>query len=406
MLRNTLLFSVSIVVVLATSMPAAGALFVETLKFNATADATKDSRYGHVTAISGNIAIIGSHDLDNRQGAAYLVDVRTGLQLAKLPNPAPSGQDRFGFAVDIDGNTAIVSASEKQGSGAAYLYDITNPTAPLLTATLTNPGAGTRFGHDVGISGNTAIVGTREAVNEAYLYNVTTGSLIATLTPNNLAGVDFGSFVAIEGNVASVSDADASQVHLFDVSNPAAPVPGAVLTRSGQFGFGADISGNRAIFGAIGVNNNKGAAYLYDVSDPSNPVEGPTLSSNDPKEGDFENFGYSVAIDGSFAVVGRRDNKAFVYDFAGNFLQKLIASDDATTVDGSFGVQGVSIDGRIVVGSEFAHGLDGGGGFVNQSGAAYVFENPIPEPTSLVLAALGMLALLGFGRRRRRRHAG
>ena len=400
MLRNTLLFSVSIVLVLAISMPAAGQ-FTELLRTNPL-DPVKDARYGNVTAVSGNIAIVGSHAADGGSGAAYLIDVTTGAQLAKLTDPAPGGNDFFGYSVAIEGNTAVIGAARKGNwsQGGAYLYDISNPMAPTLIATIT-AAPGNAYGHNVGISGNTVIVGSRN--HAAYLFNATTGAHTGTLTAPGDA--DFGIFVSISGNTVAVSDVDGNKVHLFDVSNPAAPTVGAVLTQSGQFGFGNNMSGNMAVFSSIADNSNRGAAYLYNVSDINNPVQvGSKLTAADGQTG---NFGFSVGIDGSFAVVGRRSNnsdngRAFVYDLAGNFVQELIPSDLSL----EFGAQGVSIDGNILVGAMAADGIEPGGGSVRESGAVYVFGNPIPEPTSLVLAALGMLALLGFGRRRRRRHAG
>ena len=144
MLRNTLLFSVSIVAVLVTSMPAAGD-FVETFKVDA-ADATSGAQYGAVTGVSGNIGIVGSHAFSSGQGKAYLFDVTTGLQLAELPNPDHTGQDFFGYSVAIDGNTAVVGAARKPGNWTTAIRpwsgqpanQATGPAPPIFS-TLPTP---------------------------------------------------------------------------------------------------------------------------------------------------------------------------------------------------------------------------------------------------------------------------
>ena len=89
--------------------------------------------------------------------------------LHTLNNPnayGTSANDQFGYSVSVDGNLALVGAvgeddADGTRSGKAYIFDVT--TGSLLH-TLHNPNAyGTsaddEFGEAVAISGNYAIVG-------------------------------------------------------------------------------------------------------------------------------------------------------------------------------------------------------------------------------------------------------
>ena len=107
--------------------------------------------------------------------------------------------DTFGESAAISGNYAIVgapfedSSAEDVDQGKAYIFDV---TTGLLVHTLDNPNVyaytqiNDQFGYNVGISGNYAIVGARyeDSVNiednqgKAYIFDVTTGLLVHTLT--------------------------------------------------------------------------------------------------------------------------------------------------------------------------------------------------------------------------------
>ncbi|MCZ6612157.1 MAG: FG-GAP repeat protein, partial [Planctomycetota bacterium] len=72
-----------------------------------------------------------------------------------------------------------------------------------------------------------------------------------------------------------------------------------------EFGRSVAISGAIAIVGAYRDNDNgtdSGSAYLFDISDPANPVQLFKLLANDGAAGD--NFGFSVAIGGTIALLG------------------------------------------------------------------------------------------------------
>ena len=121
--------------------------------------------FGYSVAISDTTAIVGAfHDNDNgsNSGSAYLFGTTTGLQTAKLLADDGTAFDHFGRSVAISGATAIVGAhwddDNGSSSGSAYLFDIT--TGRQIAKLLPNDGAAfDHFGNFVAISGATAIVG-------------------------------------------------------------------------------------------------------------------------------------------------------------------------------------------------------------------------------------------------------
>ena len=120
-----------------------------------------------------------------------------------------------------------------------------------------------------------------------------------------------------------------------------------------DFGRSVDMSGNVGILGAPGNEFNgsaAGAAYLFDVT------TGQELFRLLPSDGtQVDNFGISVAIDGSRCIVGAYtddDNgndsgSAYVFDVAtGQQLFKLLASDGA---DGDYFGRSVDISGTTAI---------------------------------------------------------
>lgn len=329
-------------------------------------DGRENGQFGVSVGISGDKVIVGARFAKNNPvatGAAYVFDVATGAELANLKSRKVGGNDYFGWAVDISENIAIVGAQRDDdfgtSSGAAYLFDVRTGTE-LFKLTASDAAVFDHFGSSVAIDGTTAIIGAYEdrdngnASGSAYLFDVTTGAELAKLVPSNGAAED-------------------------------------------RFGWSVGISGNTAIVGAWRNDDNgsdSGSAYLFDVATGAQLAK---LTPSDAAEGD--EFGRSVAISGNMAIVGAvgdDDNgsssgSAYVFDVTtGTQLAKLIAGDGAP-ID-LFG-QSVSIDGnRALVGAR----LDDDNGI--SSGSAYLFST-VPEPSALLMATYGAVGLLGWRRR-------
>jgi FG-GAP repeat len=138
--------------------------------------------------------------------------------------------------------------------------------------------------------------------------------------------------------------------------NPVAPDDGAV---GDWFGSTAAIDGNNAIIGArnddVGANSNQGSVYFYRHNGSNWVLLQKVI---DPVGIAGEQFGYSVSINGNWAVVGAPGGGAIagsasIYQYNGSswiFMQKIT---DATSVVGDKFGSGVSISGNyVIVGAE------------------------------------------------------
>jgi hypothetical protein len=270
-------------------------------------DTSLNDTFGASVAISDNYAIVGTRQEDDADGSnsgkAYIFDVTTGSLLYTLDNPSAystSANDYFGGSVAISGNYAIVGAFNESdaggiSSGKAYIFDVT--TGGLLY-TLDNPNAystssGDYFGASVAISGNYAIAGayqesdaTGARSGKAYIFDVTTGTLLHTLdNPNAYGASDFDRFgysVAISGNYAIVGTyaeddaggSDSGKAYIFDVTTGTLlhtlDNPNAYGTSADdRFGWSVSVSDNYAIVGAYQEDDaggtTSGKAYIYQM---------------------------------------------------------------------------------------------------------------------------------------------
>ena len=343
----------------------------------ANPEPASSDQFGHSVAISGDYAIVGAPFDDagaTDAGSAYIY-FRSGttwsLQ-ATLPNPAPAQDDQFGWSVAISGDYAIVGArlddhSGVTNTGSAYIY-FRSGTTWSLQATLPNPAPAQddQFGYSVAISGDYAIVGAYlddpsgvTNAGSAYIYfrSGTTWSLQATLpNPEPATSDQFGHSVAISGDYAIVGAfaddpsgvTDAGSAYIYFRSGTTwslqSTLPNPERASSDQFGFSVAISGDYAIVGArlddhSGVTNT-GSAYIYFRSGTTWSLQA-TLPNPAPVSGD--QFGWSVAISGDYAIVGASaDDPSGVTDAgsayiylnlqAGVYLNPLPASAEHKTI--------------------------------------------------------------------------
>lgn len=152
------------------------------------------------------------------------------------------------------------------------------------------------------------------------------------------------------------------------------PSPDGVGGRDGQFGFAVSIDADRAVVGGPGLSGT-GLVLVFEYRE-NKWVETAVLQAEDADGGDF--FGFSVDIDGDRVLVGAVGDdengsfsgSAYVFESDGsawNQVAKLLPDEGA--MRDQFGIS-VSISGtRALVGANGTENLS-----ADASGAAYVFN--------------------------------
>ncbi len=263
--------------------------------------------------------------------------------------------------------------------------------------TETDPGFDPEFGVSVVVHGTTAMIGAQQAKigdhdaqGAVYVFEKTNG--VWTRTQKLVAddGDTFGLFgdaIAFEGDTAligaygTVVNDNYSQgaVYAFKRIDGVWTQTQKLADPDGRmfdnFGYSIALQGTTAIIGAdgaeIGTNGFQGAAYVYEMSGGS-WTQGQKIVAGDGGPGDI--FGYSVVLDGDRALIGAYADEAYqgsVYVFGrsgGTWTQtqKLVASDAAPNA--YFGYATALSGSTFIVG---AWGAQPGGN--DMQGAVYVF---------------------------------
>ncbi len=357
-------------------------------------DGAEEDFFGSSVAVWGDIAVIGAFQDDDNgldSGAAYVFEVSTGEQLAKLLPSDGSFDDEFGWSVGVHDEIAIIGApddvSDDAISGSAYLFDVT--TGAQLAKLLPSDGEeGDSFGRSVAICNDFAIVGAFAADDNgtdsgsAYIFDLATGAQLAKLLPSDGSSFDyFGIAVAISGDRAIVGASYADDngpasgaAYVFDVMSGIQIAK--LLPSDGEmqdfFGQAVAIHGGDAIVGAFRDDDNgfeSGSAYLFDVN---TGTERAKLLASYGAADDY--FGWSVGINDGIAIVGAPYNDsqgmgsgaAYLFDVATGAQTSMLLPSDSANYD-TFGWAVAICDDDALVGAKFDD--DNGSG----SGSAYLF---------------------------------
>lgn len=328
-------------------------------------DGAAGGRFGWSVAVSGDTVFVGAPG----RNAAYLFTI-DGTETQKL---SVAGSGGFGSSVALSGDAALVGAEGTAfATGTAYLFDLDGGGTQTLTAS--DRLAASFFGQTVALSGDTALVGSRFARNgnfetgAAYLF---TPDGTQKITASDGAGGDrFGNSVALSGDTALIGAPSGRAAYIFGTDGTERQKLTASDGAAGdQFGYAVALSGDTALVGAIGDDDNgdnSGAAYLFDTDG----TQRQKFTASDGAAGD--EFGYSVALSGNLALFGApsdddkgsNSGSAYVFDTrTGAEIGKLTASDGAA--GDRFGWS-VALDGKFaVVGAYLGNGGEG---------AAYVYD--------------------------------
>ena len=144
----------------------------------------------------------------------------------------------------------------------------------LLTLAYPGSGGGAEFGAAVAGAGNDIAVGAPTAdpslpptLGQVYLFDGTTGSLLATITNPVPGSFGFGTSVAGDGNDVVIGSPFAGDgvAYLYDTSGDrlATFLP---PDSGGEFGASVASVGSNILIGSPQDNSGAGAAYLYGPS--------------------------------------------------------------------------------------------------------------------------------------------
>ena len=421
----------------------------EALKAIASDRASSDY-FGQSVAIDGDYAVIGAYLDDNSggtdAGAAYVFE-RDGSgnwsQKQKLIASDADADDHFGFSVAIDSDYIIVGAPTEDhraagnfkvnNAGSAYIFKRGSSTWAEQQKidsyiNFASRDAEDEFGYSVAISGSYAVVGAwqedhdetgavgskEDEAGSAYIFkrSGTTWSLDTKIDASDKeAGDRFGNAVAMSGNYMIVgayqedhnvagtdTRSQTGSAYIFELSggnwSEKQKIVASDRFNFDEFGYSVAISGTYAIVGAYKESHDAagtdpktqaGSAYIFERSGSgSSPwTQAQKLVASDRTNAD--EFGYSVAISGGFAIVGayKEDEDkqgantlstagsayAFKRSSSGNWseLHKIIASDRAN--GDQFGYAVAVSDSNAIIGADHE-----GTGSSTREGAAYLFR--------------------------------
>jgi len=407
--RYGLALSAGVVSLVLGGAVTAGPLALEQVQKLTADDGGEGQHFGTGISMDGDTAVIGApqdSELGAASGAAY-VFVRSGgvwVQQAKLLPDDGAARDFFGARLSISGDSVVVGVPSRDDngstSGAAYVFVRSGEVWSQQAKLLPDDGSKSdRFGESVSLDGDTAVIGAvldednGPNSGSAYVF-VRSGEVWtqqAKLTPDDGAeGTLFGNAISLDGDtavIAAVLDAEngsqSGAVYVFVRTGEQWTQQAKLLADDGSgsdmFGFSVALDGDTAVIGAVQrFTEDPGAAYVFARSDGGWAQQAKLL----PDDGEtFDQFGYSVALDGDTAVIGAvqtlREGPGADYVFArsdGGWTQqaKLLA-DDGEAND-HFGAP-VRLDGNNAL-----IGALGDDDLGESSGAVYVFRSPTPDP--------------------------
>ncbi len=231
-------------------------------------------RFGSGLAVQGNILAIGSPS--SGTGYVDLYDLSTGQFFQHFqPTGMGSSSPYFGVTLDLDGDRLVVGASRESAgvpmAGAAYLFDL-NTGQQIARIIEPTPSEDSNFGLSLDLDGNQFLVGSNNG--NAHLFDSTTGQIIRTFSGNeaDLFGID----VALSDSNALVgaiwyeaAGAPQSSGGVFVYDRQSGQSKGVLATNpvvaQADFGRDLDTHNDQLLALAAGNGSPPEQAYLFDT---------------------------------------------------------------------------------------------------------------------------------------------
>ena len=353
-----------------TNIPDAGSVYVFTKDSNGAwnqaakltaSDADRYDRFGESVGIDDDTIVVGAHYDDHSDrgnaGSVYVFVKPSGgwddaTETAKLVASDADTNDWFGGSVGIDGDTIVVGARRDHTgasfSGSVYVFvkpsggwDQWDSDTDTETAKLVASDAATSdwFGWSVGIDADTIVVGAfyddhgdRSDAGSVYVFVKPSGGWdqwdsgtdteTAKLTASDAAANDrFGYSVGVDSDtivVGAVYDDDgglrSGSVYVFvkpdggwDNATETAKLVASDAAAGDQFGWSVGIDADRVVVGAFYDDDGglrSGSVYVFAEDSDGVWSEAAKLTAFDAAA--YDDFGWSVGVDGDTIVVGAR----------------------------------------------------------------------------------------------------
>ncbi|MDI9347372.1 MAG: filamentous hemagglutinin N-terminal domain-containing protein [Methylacidiphilales bacterium] len=343
--------------------------------------------FGSAVALSDQYALIGAPKYDvvvngsarSNSGNAFLYNLTTfaWTNLSLTPSaPQINAGDSFGSAVALSDQYALIGApnyditvaggSSLVDSGNAFLFDVSDNVLSSLLHTLNAPPvvAGSKFGTVVGIFNNTiAINAPTIGIGAVYLQKNSSDAWVNILGVFNAPIVQstsyIGNSVALNNSYAllgayyyqqnlEVGSGNAFLYHLASGTwTNLLSLANAPIQANSNFGYSVALNETHALIGAPLYSptvasvrlESTGDAFLYRISDGvwtdlAKANGAPSLQTSD-------NFGYSVSLNETYALIGAYSDSynsitdsgnAYLYNLTNGQWRNLLASSGAPTI--------------------------------------------------------------------------
>jgi len=311
------------------------------------------ANFGQSTALNDSYAMIGATN------KVYLYDLTNGAwtTLSSVENsPITTSYQGFGLSMALNDTYALLGAQGQANSrGNAYLYNLLTGAWTNLAATVGQPVTGlastSAIGNSVALNGTYALMGTVNLSSnrgDAFLYNLSTGSWIdlATTSSQPITALSsnsyFGTSVALNSGYALIGatglSANRGNAYLYNIAtggwtdlSTTMDQPITALESDSKFGTSVALNGSYALIGAYGASSYQGDAFLYDLSLGAWTTLSSTTGELVTLMNPYAYFGYSVALNNSYALIGAigvssNQGSAFLYNLSSGAWTDLAAT--------------------------------------------------------------------------------
>lgn len=312
-------------------------------------DGGEEDFFGYRSAVSGDTALIGApgHSAHwESSGAAYVFERVDGewVQQAKL---APDDEedagvrDHFGWGVALSGDTAMVGAfahdtPNGRDAGAVYVFERADGEwVQQAKLTADDGDEDDKFGTVIALEGSTALVGARddddphgEEGGSAYVFERIDGAWqqqAKLASDDGDAEDNFGSAIALDGTTAAIGalrhsstqfHESAGAVYVFERADDGwtqqTKLEPDDIEEHDAFGGDLALAGDTILAASplrdrISEGGDAGAAYVFTRT--ADGWEQQRQLAPDDGDPTGDQFGFSVALDGSNALIGANNDE-------------------------------------------------------------------------------------------------